>query len=85
MRFKNHIDEREDLRSVPDVDIAKLVQRVERKKNKNLSEIDLCPDTFKKIDEDGIYNPGKWYENNIIVLYIHCINFRRKTYIPWNG
>ncbi|CAH2068598.1 unnamed protein product, partial [Iphiclides podalirius] len=51
-------DEREDLRSVPDVDIAKLVQRVEKKKIKNLSEIDLCPDTFKKLDEDGIYNPG---------------------------
>ncbi|CAK1599802.1 unnamed protein product [Parnassius mnemosyne] len=51
-------DEREDLRSVPDVDIAKLVQRVENKKNKNLSEIDLCPDKFKKIDEEGIYNPG---------------------------
>ncbi|XP_013144481.1 PREDICTED: probable multidrug resistance-associated protein lethal(2)03659 [Papilio polytes] len=51
-------DEREDLRSVPDVDIAKLVQRVEQKKNKNLGEIDLCSDTFKKIDEDGIFNPG---------------------------
>ncbi|XP_068628825.1 ATP-binding cassette sub-family C member 4-like isoform X2 [Battus philenor] len=55
------LDEREDLRSVPDVDIAKLVQRVEKKKIKNLSEIDLCPDTFKSIDEDGIYNPGFEY------------------------
>lgn len=57
----NHInvtDEREDLRSVPDVDIAKLVQSVEKQKNKNLSEVDLRPNTFKKIDEEGIYNPG---------------------------
>lgn len=53
-------DEREDLRSVPDVDIAKLVQMVENKKKKNnLSEVDLRPNTFKKIDEEGIYNPGK--------------------------
>ncbi|KAJ8734037.1 hypothetical protein PYW07_014588 [Mythimna separata] len=52
-------DEREDLRSVPDVDIAKLVQMVENKKKKNnLSEVDLRPNTFKKIDEEGIYNPG---------------------------
>ncbi|XP_022822031.1 multidrug resistance-associated protein 4-like isoform X1 [Spodoptera litura] len=52
-------DEREDLRSVPDVDIAKLVQMVDnRKKNHNLSEVDLRPNTFKKIDEEGIYNPG---------------------------
>ncbi|CAH0699044.1 unnamed protein product [Spodoptera exigua] len=52
-------DEREDLRSVPDVDIAKLVQMVEnKKKNHNLSEVDLRPNTFKKIDEEGIYNPG---------------------------
>ncbi|KAL4709156.1 hypothetical protein ACJJTC_008084, partial [Scirpophaga incertulas] len=52
------LDEREDLRSVPDVDIAKLVQSVERKKLKNLSEEDLCQNTFKKIDEDGIFNPS---------------------------
>lgn len=53
-------DEREDLRSVPDVDIAKLVQMVENKKKKhNLSEVDLRPNTFKKIDEEGIYNPGE--------------------------
>ncbi|XP_063833055.1 ATP-binding cassette subfamily C member 4 [Ostrinia nubilalis] len=52
------LDEREDLRSVADVDIAKLVQSVERKKQKNLSEEDLCQNTFKKIDEDGIFNPG---------------------------
>lgn len=53
-------DEREDLRSVPDVDIAKLVQMVENKKKKNnLSDVDLRPNTFKKIDEEGIYNPGK--------------------------
>ncbi|XP_022822041.1 multidrug resistance-associated protein 4-like isoform X2 [Spodoptera litura] len=53
------LDEREDLRSVPDVDIAKLVQMVDnRKKNHNLSEVDLRPNTFKKIDEEGIYNPG---------------------------
>ncbi|CAH1643464.1 unnamed protein product [Spodoptera littoralis] len=52
-------DEREDLRSVPDVDIAKLVQMVDnKKKNHNLSEVDLRPNTFKKIDEEGIYNPG---------------------------
>ncbi|KAG6461025.1 multidrug resistance-associated protein 4 isoform X1 [Manduca sexta] len=51
-------DEREDLRSVPDVDIAKLVQSVEKQKNKNLSEVDLRPNTFKKIDVEGIYNPG---------------------------
>ncbi|XP_026726081.1 multidrug resistance-associated protein 4 [Trichoplusia ni] len=52
-------DEREDLRSVPDVDIAKLVQSVDnQKKMKNLSEVDLRPNTFKKIDEEGIYNPG---------------------------
>ncbi|XP_075985083.1 ATP-binding cassette sub-family C member 4-like [Anticarsia gemmatalis] len=52
-------DEREDLRSVPDVDIAKLVQSVEgQKKMKTFSEIDLRPNTFKKIDEEGIYNPG---------------------------
>nr|XP_021196505.2 ATP-binding cassette sub-family C member 4 isoform X3 [Helicoverpa armigera]WRX06129.1 ABCC1 [Helicoverpa armigera] len=52
-------DEREDLRSVPDVDIAKLVQMVDNKKKKiNLSEVDLRPNTFKKIDEEGIYNPG---------------------------
>lgn len=53
-------DEREDLRSVPDVDIAKLVQSVDnQKKMKNLSEVDLRPNSFKKIDEEGIYNPGK--------------------------
>ncbi|XP_063890831.1 ATP-binding cassette sub-family C member 4 isoform X2 [Helicoverpa armigera] len=53
------LDEREDLRSVPDVDIAKLVQMVDNKKKKiNLSEVDLRPNTFKKIDEEGIYNPG---------------------------
>lgn len=53
------LDEREDLRSVPDVDIAKLVQMVDnKKKNHNLSEVDLRPNTFKKIDEEGIYNPG---------------------------
>ncbi|XP_049887652.1 ATP-binding cassette subfamily C member 4-like isoform X1 [Pectinophora gossypiella] len=52
------LDEREDLRSVADVDIAKLVQSVENKKNKNLSEVDLCHNSFKKIDVDGIYNPG---------------------------
>ncbi|XP_050673524.1 ATP-binding cassette subfamily C member 4-like isoform X1 [Leptidea sinapis] len=52
------MDEREDLRSVADVDIAKLVQRVEKKKAKNLGELDLCPNTFKTIDEEGIYNPG---------------------------
>ncbi|XP_041974686.1 ATP-binding cassette sub-family C member 4 isoform X2 [Aricia agestis] len=52
------LDEREDLRSVADVDIAKLVQMVENKKNKNLSELDLCQNTFKKIDDEGIYNPG---------------------------
>lgn len=40
------------------MDIAKLVQSVERKKQKNLSEEDLCQNTFKKIDEDGIFNPG---------------------------
>ncbi|KAI8429874.1 hypothetical protein MSG28_000366 [Choristoneura fumiferana] len=50
-------DEREDLRSVPDVDIAKLVQSVENKRN-NLSEVDLRPNTFKKIDNEGIFNPG---------------------------
>ncbi|KAM3966608.1 ATP-binding cassette subfamily C member 4 isoform 1-T1 [Aphomia sociella] len=52
------LDERIDLRSVPGVDIAKLVHSVENKKNKNLSEVDLVRNTFKKIDEDGIYNPG---------------------------
>ncbi|XP_026323582.1 multidrug resistance-associated protein 4-like isoform X1 [Hyposmocoma kahamanoa] len=52
------LDEREDLRSVADVDIAKLVQSVENKKNKNLDEVDLCRNTFKKIDEEGICNPG---------------------------
>ncbi|XP_022123996.1 ATP-binding cassette sub-family C member 4 isoform X1 [Pieris rapae] len=52
------LDEREDLRSVAGVDIAKLVQKVENKKMKTLSELDLCANTFKKIDEDGIYNPG---------------------------
>ncbi|KAJ0181181.1 hypothetical protein K1T71_003266 [Dendrolimus kikuchii] len=52
------LDEREDLRSVPDVDIAKLVQSVEKQKMKNLSEVDLRPNTFKKIEEEGIYNPG---------------------------
>ncbi|KOB65590.1 ABC transporter family C protein ABCC2, partial [Operophtera brumata] len=52
------LDEREDLRSVPDVNIAKLVQSVENRKMKNLSEVDLRPNTFKKIDEEGIYNPG---------------------------
>ncbi|CAK1548553.1 unnamed protein product [Leptosia nina] len=52
------LDEREDLRSVADVDIAKLVQKVENKKLKSLSEQDLCPNTFKKIDEEGIYNPS---------------------------
>lgn len=56
------IDEREDLRSVPDVDIAKLVQSVEKKKKKHLSEVDLCPNTFKKIDDEGIFNPGKCCE-----------------------
>lgn len=45
---------------MPDVDIAKLVQMVDNKKKKiNLSEVDLRPNTFKKIDEEGIYNPGK--------------------------
>ncbi|XP_045502974.1 ATP-binding cassette sub-family C member 4-like isoform X2 [Colias croceus] len=52
------LDEREDLRSVAGVDIAKLVENVENKKMKNLRELDLCPNTFKKIDEEGIYNPG---------------------------
>lgn len=52
-------DEREDLRSVPDVDIAKLVQSVENKRN-NLSEVDLRPNTFKKIDNEGIFNPGNF-------------------------
>nr|XP_026485069.1 multidrug resistance-associated protein 4-like isoform X1 [Vanessa tameamea] len=52
------LDEREDLRSVADVDIAKLVQSVENKKIKNLGELDLCQNTFKKIEEEGIYNPG---------------------------
>ncbi|XP_072936015.1 ATP-binding cassette sub-family C member 4-like [Epargyreus clarus] len=52
------LDEREDLRSVADIDIAKLVEQVEGKKKKNLSEVDLCPSKFKKIDEDGIFNPG---------------------------
>lgn len=58
--FMSYTDEREDLRSVPDVDIARLVQSVEKKKQKNLSEEDLCQNTFKKIDEDGIFNPGKY-------------------------
>lgn len=50
-------DEREDLRGVPDVDIAKLVQHItNNQKNKNLSEVGLRPNTFKKIDEEGIYN-----------------------------
>nr|QCO93577.1 ATP-binding cassette subfamily C member 6 [Chilo suppressalis] len=52
------LDEREDLRSVANVDIAKLVQSVEKKKIKNLSEEDLCQNTFKKIDEEGIFNPS---------------------------
>ncbi|XP_023934404.2 ATP-binding cassette sub-family C member 4 isoform X1 [Bicyclus anynana] len=52
------LDEREDLRSVADVDIAKLVQKVVNKKNKNIDEQDLCPNTFKKIEEEGICNPG---------------------------
>lgn len=52
------LDEREDLRGVPDVDIAKLVQSIEKQKMKNISEVDLRPNTFKKIDEEGIYNPG---------------------------
>lgn len=26
---------------------------------KNLSEVDLCSNKFKKIDEEGIYNPGE--------------------------
>ncbi|CAH0722564.1 unnamed protein product, partial [Brenthis ino] len=52
------LDEREDLRSVADVDIAKLVLRAKNKKIKNLSEVDLRSNTFKKIEEEGIYNPG---------------------------
>ncbi|XP_039765386.1 multidrug resistance-associated protein 4 isoform X2 [Pararge aegeria] len=52
------MDEREDLRSVANVDIAKLVQRVKNKKNKNLGEQDLYPNTFKMIEEEGICNPG---------------------------
>lgn len=54
-------DEREDLRSVADVDIAKLVQGIEDKKHNknNLSEVNLRPNTFKKIDAEGIFNPGK--------------------------
>ncbi|XP_045760472.1 ATP-binding cassette sub-family C member 4 isoform X1 [Maniola jurtina] len=53
------MDEREDLRGVADVDIAKLVQSVKNKKIKNLGEQDLCPNTFKKIEEEeGICNPG---------------------------
>lgn len=65
-------DEREDLRSVPDVNIAKLVQSVENRKTKNLSEVDLRPNTFKKIDEEGIYNPGKQSAN---------IRSNRNTYL----
>lgn len=65
-------DEREDLRSVPDVNIAKLVQSVENRKMKNLSEVDLRPNTFKKIDEEGIYNPGKKSAN---------IRSNRNTYL----
>ncbi|KAI8429877.1 hypothetical protein MSG28_000366 [Choristoneura fumiferana] len=57
LEFYLLLDEREDLRSVPDVDIAKLVQSVENKRN-NLSEVDLRPNTFKKIDNEGIFNPG---------------------------
>ncbi|CAH2099918.1 unnamed protein product [Euphydryas editha] len=52
------LDEREDLRSVADVDIAKLVERVESKKKKNRSELSHRSSTFKKIDEEGICNPG---------------------------
>ncbi|XP_060810578.1 ATP-binding cassette sub-family C member 4 isoform X2 [Amyelois transitella] len=63
------MDEREDLRSVPDVDIAKLVQSVENQKMKNLSEVDLRPNTFKKIDEEGIYNPGFECEKNLLNQY----------------
>lgn len=52
-------DEREDLRSVPDVDIAKLVRAAENQKiMKTFSDIDRRPNNFKKIDEEGIYNPG---------------------------
>ncbi|XP_026764568.1 ATP-binding cassette subfamily C member 4-like isoform X2 [Galleria mellonella] len=52
------LDEREDLRGVPGVDIAKLVESVENRKAKNLSEVDLVTNTFKKIDEEGILNHG---------------------------
>ncbi|XP_045455226.1 ATP-binding cassette sub-family C member 4-like [Melitaea cinxia] len=52
------LDEREDLRSVADVDIAKLVENVKNKKKKNLCELDTRSNTFKTIDEEGICNPG---------------------------
>ncbi|XP_037964111.2 ATP-binding cassette sub-family C member 4 isoform X2 [Plutella xylostella] len=51
------LDEREDLRSVAGVDIAKLVLSVERARTKTL-DLDLRPNTFKTIDAEGIFNPG---------------------------
>lgn len=46
---------------------------------KNLSEVDLRP-TFKKIDEEGIYTPGKnlslsreiLSQNNIVIKQYSC-------------
>ncbi|XP_037871800.1 ATP-binding cassette subfamily C member 4 isoform X1 [Bombyx mori] len=51
-------DEREDLRSVPDVDIAKLVQSIDHQKKKKLSEVEKTTSTFKKIDEEDYFNLG---------------------------
>lgn len=39
-----------------------------KKKNHNLSEVDLRPNTFKKIDEEGIYNPGELYLNYDLIF-----------------
>lgn len=53
-----YTDEREDLRSVPDVDIAKLVQSIDHQKKKKLSEVEKTTSTFKKIDEEDYFNLG---------------------------
>lgn len=46
------------------MDIAKLVQSIENKsRTKNLNEVDIRPNTFKKLDAEGIINNGKY--NNI--------------------
>lgn len=48
-----------------------------KKKNHNLSEVDLRPNTFKKIDEEGIYNPGKLYQNYDLIF-----NMSNTIYVP---